>query len=386
MIKIYFPTRVRGFFKHLFAEQAINATISYPSNSIYELNSWKEKMIRYVAKMPIFDTLGVIKTIKANNDNCDIYGSFNRFLKADKPYFVYVENPTALYHYKLNRVKSFWGRKKVTRMVNDPKLKHIVCMSMACKNTFERLCCKVNDPFKLTQIYPLVPENPYVDRYQINNRCLPGNEVKLLYVAQGIRFYSKGALEILKAYNDLRDNGYGNISLTMVTSFSDISPKMISEITSTPGVTLLDFKLSYDEMQKLYASHNVFLMPSSDDSFNLTVLEAIKAGLPVIGSTLYAIPEMVQDAYNGYLTEPAYYFFDKDCMPNPEVWNNRKKTIYSGKCNERVARFLYEKIEHLVRNRDVLCELSLNSYNKASSSPFSRTYIVEQWNQILSNL
>ena len=385
MMKIYFATRVRGFFKHLFAEPTIDAVISYSNNSIYELNNWKQRIVRIIARKPIFDTLGLIRAINARNADCDVYGSFNRFLKADKPYFVYVENPTALYHYRLDRGKSYLGHRKVCNMVNDSNLKHIVCMSQACKNTFEKLCCKLDDPSKLTQIYPLVPENPHVDKDMIIQRCHHDKEIKLLYIAQGIRFLSKGALEILKAFKDLKNNGYDELSLTMVTSLSDISPDVLSEISSVAGINLLDFNLSYEDMQQLYASHNIFLMPTSDDSFNLTVLEAIKAGLPVIGSTLYAIPEMVKDSYNGYLTEPAYYFFDKECMPNPQVWNNRKETIYSGTCNERVAAFLYEKIEYLFKNREKLSELSINSLNKANSAPFSRVHIVNQWNQILSD-
>lgn len=385
MKKIYFATRVRGFFVHLFAEPSINAEISYSKNSIYELNNKKEKIIRILAKLSIFDMLGVIKTVKVKNMDCDIYGSFNRFLNVDKPYFVYVENPTALYHYRLNRVKSFLGFKKVCKKVNDYNLKYIICMSQACKKTFEKLCCKVENPLKLIQIYPLVPENIYINENIIRNRSYD-DKIKLLYIAQGIRFFSKGGLEVLHAYKRLKEDGNMNISLTVVTSKKDVSTEILSQIESIDGVTLLDFKLSYEEMQKLYASHNIFLMPSSDDSFNLTVLEAIKSGLPVLGSNLYAIPEMVEDAYNGYLTEPAYYFFDKNCMPNPLVWNRRKQTIYSGQCNENVSTFLYEKIKYMINNRDVLCNMSINSLYRASSKPFSKAYIIEQWNNILYNL
>ena len=300
-MKVCFVTRVRGFFKHLFDETNINAQICYAADSVYELNSGKDKIIRKLAKLSIFDKLGIIKTIKARNYDCEIYGSFNRFLNADKPYFVYVENPTALYHYRLNRVKSFWGYRRVCKMVNAPQLRYIICMSYACKNTFERLCCKVHQHSKLTQIYPLVPENPYVNKAIIEKRC-EERDIKLLYISQGIRFFSKGAKEIIKAFRILREKGNKNISLTMVTSFVDLNPSTLYELKNIEGITMLDFKLSYDEMQKLYASHHIFLMPTSDDSFNLTVLEAIKAGLPVIGSTLYAIPEMVKDSYNGYLT------------------------------------------------------------------------------------
>ena len=72
-------------------------------------------------------------------------------------------------------------------------------------------------------------------------------------------------------------------------------------------------------------------------------------------------------------------------MPNPRVWNNRKQTIYSGACNERVAAFLYDKVEYLLLNRNELKKLSINSMNRANSAPFSSTFIIEQWNRILSN-
>lgn len=385
-MKIYFATRVRSFFKHLFAESEIKAKISYSNTSIYELNGKKEKLARRLAKFPLFDILGIIKTIRIKDHDCDMYGSFNRFLNADKPYFIYVENPTALYHYRLQRGTSFLGRKKIYKGINDEKLKAIVCMSRACERTFEKLCCNVPESKILTQIYPLVPDNPYVEESVIKNRCAKSSNLRLLYVCQGIRFFSKGGLEIIEAFKQLQKNGCKNLSLTMVTSFSDISPAFLKKLSRVDGIKLLDFNLSNDEMQKLYANHSIYLMPTSDDSYNLTVLEAIKAGLPVIGCSLYAIPEMVENNYNGYLTAPAYYFFDKDCMPNPRIWNNRKATIYSGKCDERIKKFLCDKIAYLNSNRVELYDLSINSLKKAYSSPFSREHIVKQWNEIFQVL
>jgi glycosyltransferase involved in cell wall biosynthesis len=153
-------------------------------------------------------------------------------------------------------------------------------------------------------------------------------------------------------------------------------------IRSYEGITLYDFKMSNKEMQELYSNHSILLIPTSDDSFNITVLEAIKSGLPVIGSTLYAIPEMVKDGFNGFLTEPSWQFFDRNNVPNPQVWNNRDKTIYSKQRNERVTQFLYNCILRFIQNRDLLLEFSLNSYKLSTAPPFSREYIVSQWNKV----
>jgi hypothetical protein len=41
-------------------------------------------------------------------------------------------------------------------------------------------------------------------------------------------------------------------------------------------------------------------------------LEGIKAALHIVTTSLYAIPEMVEDSINGYITELKYYFFAKE--------------------------------------------------------------------------
>lgn len=45
-----------------------------------------------------------------------MYGSFNRFLKTDKPYFIYLENPLALYHYSIKRKTLYEDREQLERL------------------------------------------------------------------------------------------------------------------------------------------------------------------------------------------------------------------------------------------------------------------------------
>lgn len=384
-MKVLFKTPLRGFFRHLQNEHAIHATMQFPKTVLYETQSAWSHLVKRIARLSLWDYLGIIQTPNAQAGDCDMYASFNRFLRADKPYFIYVENPTALYHYSLYRGKSLLGKQTIQRAINDNHLRALVCMSEACKNTFEQVCAKVPDTCLLTRIYPLVPDNPFVNDEQIINRCAQSEPLKMLYIAQGVRFLSKGALEVMEAFIRLRASGL-DVSLTMVTSLREVDEKIIVAIQETNGITLHDFTFTFSEMQQLYAAHHLLLIPSSDDSFNLTVLEAMKAGLPALASRLYAIPEMIADGENGYLTEPAWWFFDEHNIPNPSVWNHRKETIYSGKRNERITQFLEEKIRLLYTNRELLTKLSLNSYHKAMTPPFSRDYIATQWNELLEQI
>lgn len=381
---IFFATRVRGFFKHLFNAEGLKAKINYESTAIYELNSWKDKLKNSIGRSSFFDLLGIVQVIKPTKLCYDIYGSFNRFLNIDKPYFIYVENPTALFHYRLNRKKSFFGKKKIEKELNNPYLKALVFMSNACGNTFEKVCGKPHKDCIQEVIYPYVPQNPYISPYKIKIKSQEEN-LDLLFVAQGLRFYSKGGLEVIEAFNQLKLKGL-KLSLRIITSFKDLDFNTFEFLRAQKDIIVEDFRFSFDEMQEIYANSHILIQPSSDDSSPLTILEAIKSGLPIIGSKLYAIPEMVEEGFNGFLCDPHWWFFDRNNIPNPEVWNYRKKTIYSGKVSSEVIEFLKEKIEFLYNNREVLEDFSLNSLRKSKEPPFACEYIIGHWNEVFKSI
>lgn len=383
MKRVYFATRIRGFFHHLFTNPNLRYKFLSSDAQFYEVNGWKRSILSKISKLKIFDTLGLIQVITTKGKNCDIYGSSNRFLNTDKPYFIYLENPTALYHYQLSRGKSKIGKSKLGYLLKNDNLKAIICMSNACLSTFEELCGDYGGKKKL--IYPYIPTNKKVSNEIIHSRCFK-DEFNLLFIAQGNAFISKGALEIIEAFKRTRERKGENIHLTMVTSINEVDSLLIQEIKTIEGITLIDFNLNFEQMENLYVNSTLLLHPTSHDSFALVVLEAMKAGLPVIATKLYAIPEMVKEGENGFLTDPKYWFFDKNNIPNPSVWNNRENTIFSNKISEELVEFLIEKISILYTNRELLEQMSIKSLNTANSAPFDEVTVTSQWNEVLAYL
>jgi glycosyltransferase involved in cell wall biosynthesis len=53
-----------------------------------------------------------------------------------------------------------------------------------------------------------------------------------------------------------------------------------------------------------YARSAVFCMPTRGDAFGIVFVEALSHGLPVVGTRVGAVPEIVQDGETGYLVEP----------------------------------------------------------------------------------
>lgn len=58
------------------------------------------------------------------------------------------------------------------------------------------------------------------------------------------------------------------------------------------------------EPTHILAAYDVLLMPSLWEGFGLVMLEAMAQGVPIIGSRVSAIPEVIDDGYSGILVPP----------------------------------------------------------------------------------
>jgi N-acetyl-alpha-D-glucosaminyl L-malate synthase BshA len=56
-----------------------------------------------------------------------------------------------------------------------------------------------------------------------------------------------------------------------------------------------------DEVHPLLAAADLLLLPSESESFGMAALEAMASGVPVIGSAVGGIPEVVEHGVTGYL-------------------------------------------------------------------------------------
>ena len=63
-------------------------------------------------------------------------------------------------------------------------------------------------------------------------------------------------------------------------------------------------RLSGQDLLAVYQKADVLIVPSSTEAFGMVVVEAMASGLPVVGSTVGGIPEIVADGETGFLVEP----------------------------------------------------------------------------------
>ena len=61
---------------------------------------------------------------------------------------------------------------------------------------------------------------------------------------------------------------------------------------------------SRDQLLELYSEAAVFILPAITESFGVVILEAMASGVPVIGSNVGGIPEIIRDGINGLMIPP----------------------------------------------------------------------------------
>lgn len=217
-------------------------------------------------------------------------------IMATGPFITDIDNPYAFTAYNIAATKLY--RPVISALLTRRNCLEIRCMSNACRNGVTRIFGPtVEEKTRLS--YPIVPPTvrPRVDR--------EGNECRFLFI--GTQFEIKGGASLLTAFKRVADS-CPNVRLDIITHLPETYRNAAAEI---PGVTLHDATMSRQEVaERFIAQSDVLVHPTHMDSFGMVILESIAAGLPVIASDLYAIPELVEDGSNGLLIHPPVAAWD----------------------------------------------------------------------------
>lgn len=122
-----------------------------------------------------------------------------------------------------------------------------------------------------------------------------GSEVRLLYVG---RISREKDLDVLAAaYHKVRKAGH-SVKLYLV----GLGPYSEALAAALPDAVFLGY-LTGEPLARAYASADVFVFPSTTDTFGNVIIEAQASGLPVIVSDLGGPKELVENRVNGLVTK-----------------------------------------------------------------------------------
>jgi len=114
---------------------------------------------------------------------------------------------------------------------------------------------------------------------------------RILFV--GIDWVRKGGPELVEAFRRVLQQ-YPKAHLTIAGADTPVD---------LPNCTVLG-RIPAQELVRHYAQSSIFCLPTRHEPFGIAFVEAMMHRLPVIGTRIGAIPDMVEDGINGYLVDP----------------------------------------------------------------------------------
>jgi glycosyltransferase involved in cell wall biosynthesis len=138
-------------------------------------------------------------------------------------------------------------------------------------------------------------------RFTVPRRTAPARP-RLLYV--GLLTPRKGVLDLIEASRTLTREGLDH-ELCLVGGVPDEGPEAAEPVLdAAQGHAVLLGTRPPEEMPEVYASADVFCLPSWWEAMPLSVLEAMAAGLPVVATDVGDVGRIVLHGETGYVVPP----------------------------------------------------------------------------------
>ncbi len=131
--------------------------------------------------------------------------------------------------------------------------------------------------------------------FKFKNRIINKQKIKIIYVSK-IDIY-KNQIKIINAIKMLKNKF--NIQISLVGSFDNKNKKILKNkiklANMCNNVKILG-KINYEKLPKLYNKNDIKIYASKSETFGMTMLEAMKCGLPILATKNQISSEILSSA------------------------------------------------------------------------------------------
>jgi glycosyltransferase involved in cell wall biosynthesis len=266
---------------------------------------------------------------------CDLIHSCRGILILNKkPWVVDVEHGASFGFYKTI------NKSLVEKLLSSKYCKKIMPYSEAAKKSLSSAYDTSNFKEKIEVVYPAIPP------LHIKKRKEKFNRVRLLFIATGTTFYRKGGKELLQAF-DILNKKY-DIQLTMKCKVPEKFEKKYKNMSNV--IFTSEIVPREKVFENFYLKSDIFVMPTYVDSFGYSFLEAMSAELPVVGTDIFAIPEIIEDGKNGFLIHSNISEYDANYLYKPPAPRVDIGEIIAKRNFPEIVSQLVEKLSILIED------------------------------------
>ena len=229
-------------------------------------------------------------------------GLFARLAAKDLPIKVVYTEHTRTPEFKLANPVLDWGHIKASTMLGKFTDMHIA-VSNAVKNFL--LNNKIAKPHTITTIYNGIEQKPsdqidtdtlnIINKYGLKKKDVLIGTIGSLNLQKDTATLIKAMPKIIKKLPSAKLIIVGSGPLKYKLQ------KLVKKLNLTGKVI---FTGSIKDISSILQLFTVFVLPSKSEAFGISILEAMRANVPVIATRVGGIPEVVTHNQNGILIQP----------------------------------------------------------------------------------
>jgi len=121
--------------------------------------------------------------------------------------------------------------------------------------------------------------------------------------------------------------------------------------------------VAHSDLPECYANADIYINPSYYESFGMSIIEAMAAGLPVVATRVGAVPDLISDGRNGLLVDAA----------DPSAIADTVSKLFNSDTLRNSIASLSREMVHKQFSYDMICSALVEMYRDVlSRAPSSR--------------
>jgi len=273
----------------------------------------------------------------------------------------------------VTRMHSFVGSEMQKSLINDLSWKKILCISKSVAGD----CFSKGTSIDRLHIQYLGVNRkdfrPFLDKSWLKKRLNLSDDLKIILHAsrvingKGDILKEKGIITLLEAFSQIAiKDPLLRLVIAVATPPKNLKAEFYYALEKIKGyiqlhnigqkVFIKEFEL--EEMPLVYNGADLFVLASENETFGQVYIEAMACGIPVIGTNIGGVPEIITDGYNGFLITPANpsslaqkieEVFASEFLRNSFI-ENGFKVIRRKFSSERQFSLMFNYLNRLIKN------------------------------------
>src|SRR3989344_2776334 len=282
----------------------------------------------------ILKKINLPRMIFVRSGNFDIVHSSRGIIPiTNKPWVMDIEHVHSFFGLDSRLIKNKFWKKFIERRLEEKNCKAILCHCEATRQAFfEYLdCSKFKDKIKV--------------------------------ISMVSDFLAKAGPQILEAFSNIEKRNK-NVELW----FRGNVPEELKKKYNSENIQFINYFGNIIPRDKLlkdfYSKGDIFLYPTLSDSFGYSLIDALVSKMPIIGTNLFAVPEIVEKNKNGLIIKLPEYYLKEGYF---QYYPLNKLEEHQGE----IVRSIETSLEKLIKNKNLRIKMGKESYKKISMGKFS---------------